>query len=57
MSDVFIAFGLSKKIVRMYLHTTLFARSETGIVGSNPTQGMDVWCLCVYVRFSMFVYR
>jgi hypothetical protein len=26
-------------------------------LGSNPTQGMDVWCLCVYVRFSVFVYR
>jgi hypothetical protein len=32
---------------------TLFARSEAGIVGSNPTQGMDVLyvytfilCLC-----------
>jgi hypothetical protein len=36
---------------------TVFARSEAGIVGSNLTQGMDVWCLCVYVRFSVFVYR
>jgi hypothetical protein len=35
----------------------VFARSEAGIVGSNPTQGMDVWCLCVCVRFSVFVYR
>jgi hypothetical protein len=35
----------------------VFARSEAGIVSSNPTQGMDVWCLCVYVRFSVFVYR
>jgi hypothetical protein len=26
---------------------TVFARSEAGIVCSNPTQGMDVWCLCV----------
>jgi hypothetical protein len=29
---------------------TVFARSNTGIVGSNPTQGMDVYvplfCLC-----------
>jgi hypothetical protein len=32
---------------------TVFARSEPGIIGSNPTQGMDVWCLfvCVHVRF------
>jgi hypothetical protein len=38
---------------------TVFARSETGIVGSNPTQGMDVWCVCVCVcvRFSVFMYR
>jgi hypothetical protein len=34
---------------------TVFARSEVGIVGSNPTQGMDDWCLCV--RFSVFMYR
>jgi hypothetical protein len=25
---------------------TAFARSETGIVGSNPTQGIDVWYVC-----------
>jgi hypothetical protein len=32
---------------------TVIARSEVGIVGSNPTQGVDVWyvyafilCLC-----------
>jgi hypothetical protein len=36
---------------------TVFARSEARIVGSNPTQGMDICCLCVYVRFSVFVYR
>jgi hypothetical protein len=40
---------------------TVFASSEAGIVGSNPTQGMDVWyvyvfimCLCCPVfRFSL----
>jgi hypothetical protein len=26
---------------------TVFARSEAVIVGSNPTQGTDVWCVCV----------
>jgi hypothetical protein len=26
---------------------TLFARTEAGIVSSNPTQGVDVWCVCV----------
>jgi hypothetical protein len=25
---------------------TVFARSEAGFVGSNPTQVMDVWCVC-----------
>jgi hypothetical protein len=31
---------------------TVFVRSNAGIVGSNPTQGMDV-CVCVY---SVFVF-
>jgi hypothetical protein len=35
---------------------TVFARSEAGIMDSNPTQGMDVQCLCVCARFSVFVY-
>jgi hypothetical protein len=30
--------------------STLFARSDAGMVGSNPTQGMDVWCVCVCMR-------
>jgi hypothetical protein len=31
---------------------TYFARSEAGNVGSNLTQGMDVWCVffCVCVQ-------
>jgi hypothetical protein len=36
---------------------TVFTCSEAWIVGLNPTQGMDVWCLCVYVHFSVFVLR
>jgi hypothetical protein len=32
---------------------TVFARSEPGIMGSNPTQGMDVWCMCAF--FCAFV--
>jgi hypothetical protein len=33
---------------------TVFGRSEAGIVGSNPTQGMDVWCaLYVYSVFML----
>jgi hypothetical protein len=27
----------------------VFARSEAVIVGSNPTQGMDVWYVNVFV--------
>jgi hypothetical protein len=27
---------------------TVFARSDAGIVGSNPTEGMDVCIGCVY---------
>jgi hypothetical protein len=39
---------------------TVFARSEAGIVGSNSTQGMDVWylvfvCVCVYAIFCVCV--
>jgi hypothetical protein len=31
---------------------TVFVRSKAGIVGSNPTQGMDV-CVCVYSVFVL----
>jgi hypothetical protein len=31
---------------------TVFARSNTGIVGSNPTQDMDV-CMCFYSVFVL----
>jgi hypothetical protein len=31
----------------------VFARSNTAIVGSNPTRGMDV-CVCVYSVFVLF---
>jgi hypothetical protein len=30
---------------------TVFARLEAGIVGSNPTQGMDVWYVCLLCVF------
>jgi hypothetical protein len=33
---------------------TVFARSNTRIVGSNPTQGMDVCIVCVYSVFVLF---
>jgi hypothetical protein len=28
---------------------TVFAPSEAGIVGSNPTQGMDVWFVYMFI--------
>jgi hypothetical protein len=31
---------------------TVFASSNSGMVGSNPTQGMDV-CVCVYSAFVL----
>jgi hypothetical protein len=27
---------------------TVFTRSDAGIVDSNLTQGMDVWCMCLF---------
>jgi hypothetical protein len=33
--------------------STVFGRSEVGILDSNPTQGMDVWCVCVYSVFPL----
>jgi hypothetical protein len=34
---------------------TVFARSEAGVVGSNLTQGMDVWWKCVCAFFCVCV--
>jgi hypothetical protein len=28
--------------------STVFARSDAGIKGSNPTQDLDVWCVCLF---------
>jgi hypothetical protein len=28
---------------------TVFSRSDAGIVGSNTTQGMDVWCIRAFI--------
>jgi hypothetical protein len=36
---------------------TVFARSDAGIVGSKPTQGMNVWYVYVFILclcFPMF---
>jgi hypothetical protein len=35
---------------------SVFARSDAGIVGSDPTRGMDVCvcvCVCVYILFML----
>jgi hypothetical protein len=37
--------GHGSRAVKAY---TVFARSEAGIMGSNPTQGMDVRCAYVF---------
>jgi hypothetical protein len=34
----------------------VFAISDSLIVGSNPTSGMDVWCVCVCVRVRFCVF-
>jgi hypothetical protein len=39
--------SLPVTVVEQSKACTVFARSEAGIVGSNPTQGMDV-CMCVF---------
>jgi hypothetical protein len=28
---------------------TVFARSDAVFVGSNPTRGMDVWCVYAFI--------
>jgi hypothetical protein len=33
---------------------TVFFRSNAGLVGSNPIQGMDVCIVCVYSVFLLF---
>jgi hypothetical protein len=42
--------GIFQTLVRNF---SLFARSNTGIVSSSPTQGMDV-CLCLFC-LSVFI--
>jgi hypothetical protein len=33
---------------------TVFARSEAGIMGSNPTKGIDVWYVYVFILCLCF---
>jgi hypothetical protein len=50
---IYIPLHVSKPITKAMRSKawTAFARSNTGIMGSNPTQGMDVclrlFCVCV----------
>jgi hypothetical protein len=32
---------------------SVFVRSEAGIVGSNPTQGIDIWYVYVFFLFVL----
>jgi hypothetical protein len=32
---------------------SVFTRSEAGMVCSNPTQGMDVWYVYVFILFVL----
>jgi hypothetical protein len=41
--------SLSVTVVAWSKARTVFARSDAGIVGSNPTQGMDVWCEYAFI--------
>jgi hypothetical protein len=45
--------GLPITVAARFKAWTVFARSNAGILGSNPTQGMDV-CVCVYSVFVLF---
>jgi hypothetical protein len=36
-------------VSELYKARTVFDPSEAGIVGSNPTQGMDVWYVYVFI--------
>jgi hypothetical protein len=40
---------LPATVVEQSKACTVFARSEAGIVGSNPTQSMDIWCVFAFI--------
>jgi hypothetical protein len=41
-------------VAERYKACTAFARSKAGIMGSDPTQGMDVWCVYAFILFVLF---
>jgi hypothetical protein len=44
-----VNFNMSVTVAERSRACTAFAHSEAGIVGLNPTQGMDVWCVYVFI--------
>jgi hypothetical protein len=47
--DIYIDFYATKLLLAGHSSRVVFARSEAGIVGLNPTQGMDVWSVYVFI--------
>jgi hypothetical protein len=41
-------------VVARFKAWTVFSRSNAGIVGSNPTHGMDICIVCIYSVFVLF---
>jgi hypothetical protein len=38
-----------QSVLKHHSNIYVFARSDAGIVGSNPTQDMDVWCVYAFI--------
>jgi hypothetical protein len=47
-------YELSICILNLGSHVSVFARSNAGFVGSNPTQGIYVFIVCIYSVFVLF---
>jgi hypothetical protein len=48
----------SVTVAARYEAWTVFGRSDAGIVGSNPIQGVDVWCVYAFIlRLCCPVFR
>jgi hypothetical protein len=50
-----VAPGLPVMVAEWSKACTVFTRLEARTVGLNPSQGMDVWCLCMCVFFCVCV--
>jgi hypothetical protein len=48
LCGVTVTVGRSQKPRGLRHELSLLARSDAGIVGSNPTQSMDIWCARIY---------